>query len=70
MEPSKRLAITPTDVLKRAWRAGTSVFVGMLVTGVHRRRASPGKSCLGTQAQPGPGDRVRYLGIAKADVPK
>ena len=35
-----------SDMPKRAWRAGISVFVGMLVTGVHRRRASPGKSCL------------------------
>ena len=44
MEPSKRLAIKTRDVTKRAKRAVTSVFVGMLVTGEHRREASPGNS--------------------------
>ena len=65
MEPSKRLAIKTRDVTKRAKRAVTSVFVGMLVTGVHRRKASPGNS-LGDKLRRAPDNRVRYLGIAKS----
>ena len=65
MEPSKRLAIKTRDVTKRARRAVTSVFVGMLVTGVHRRKASPGNS-LGDKLRRAPDNRVRYLGIAKS----
>ena len=65
MEPSKRLAIKTRDVTKRAKRAVTSVFVGMLVTGVHRRKASPGNS-LGDKPRRAPDNRVRYLGIAKS----
>ena len=65
MEPSKRLAIKTRDVTKRAKRAVTSVFVGMLVTGVHRRKASPGIAWVTSPAGPRT-IRVRYLGIAKS----